>query len=440
MKEEIIELGTNVKKGNLTWQQATEIFNQKYNLNLNSEAFRGRYRQAIGKKNAPKEIQKTQPNELKEFQTQYSDDTIEAQKIVTYNKEIMGDKTKLLRYLGYDPTIWEFVYVTTSTWQQHTKEQSTKQLYAVKYKIKPIIKQDITLEEAIEVAKMEFAKAIKPIKLPKRPKIESLNPNRMLEIPGIELHLGKMAWNGDTGEDYDKDIAQDRFYHILEEICYQQEQEKCSKCLLCIGNDFFNSDTVNATTTKGTPQTNDLRWKKMFLLGLQMYKDMILTLREQFNEIEVRLVPGNHDEMASFYLYMALSQYFNEDSIIHFSNNYKNVQCCVFGNNLIAFSHGDSNLKRLMKSIPIEFYKEWGYTIFKELHLGHLHKEVVVDDESGMITRRIGSPTGTDQWHYEERFIGSTQKAQTFIWDAEKGLKSINYINFEKNKQLIKRR
>ena len=59
-----------------------------------------------------------------------------------------------------------------------------------------------------------------------------------------------------------------------------------------------------------------------------------------------------------------------------------------------------------------------------------------------MITRRVGSPTGTDQWHYEERFIGSTQKYQTFVWDKDKGLLNIKYINFENQgkKKLIKRR
>lgn len=429
MNEDILEVGKRVKSGEISWQQASEIINDKYGTNLNGEALRGRYRTQISKQ----ELNEMKL-ELKEYQTQFNDNTIEAQKIVAYNKEIMGDKSKLLKYLGYDPSVWEFVYVTTSTWQQHTKEQSTKQLYSVKYKIKPLTKEGLSLEDALEIAKKEFQKAIIPLNLPKKAKNVELDDNKMLEIPGIELHLGKMAWSGDTGEDYDKNIAQDRFYHILEEINSQQEVEKCGKCLLCIGNDFFNSDTINATTTKGTPQTNDLRWKKMFLLGLQMYKDMLLSLREQFNEIEVRLVSGNHDEMASFYLYMALSQFFSEDNVIKFSDNYKQVQCCVFGKNLIAFSHGDSNLKRLIKSIPIEFYKEWGSTIYKELHLGHLHKEVVVDDESGMITRRIGSPTGTDQWHYEERFIGSTQKAQTFVWDKEKGLKCINYINFEKGK------
>ena len=94
----------------------------------------------------------------------------------------------------------------------------------------------------------------------------------------------------------------------------------------------------------------------------------------------------------------------------------------------------------MIKSIPAEFYEECGKTLFRELHLGHLHKELVVDDESGMITRRIGSPTGTDQYHYEERFVGATQKYQTFIWDKDTGLQDIQYINFNNSKKkLIKR-
>lgn len=433
MTERIIELGLEVKKGNMKWQEVANIINQEFKTEMTSEAVRSKFRttQRITPDN-------TQINNANEYQTQYSDNTIEAQKIVVYNKEIFGDKNKLLSYLGYNPNEWEFVFVTTSTWEQHTKEQTTKQLYAVKFKVKPRIK-GINLESAIEIAKKEFEKAIKPIKLTHREPLK-LDNDKMLEIPAIELHLGKMAWNGDTGQDYDKNIAMDRFYTILEEITYQQEQEQCGKCLICIGNDFFNSDTVNATTTKGTPQTNDLRWKKIYLLGLQMYKDMLLTLRDRFNNIEVRLCSGNHDTMASFYLYMALAQYFKEDEIIKFSDNYKDVQCVVFGNNLIAFTHGDSNLKRLIKSISVEFYKEWGKTTYRELHLGHLHKEVVVDDDSGLITRRIGSPTGTDQWHYEERFLGATQKAQTFVWHKYNGLKSINYINFtQKSKKKIKR-
>ena len=435
MEERIIELGSLVKKGKLTWNKSAIQFNREFGCSISGEAIRKRYNRIMSKgTTAGAEI--CQGNE---FVTQYQDNTIEAQKVVEYSKEIFGDKKKLLKYLGYNANEWEFVYVTTSTWEQHTKEQTTKQMYAVKYKIRPI-SPEISMDDALKAAKDVFKKHITPIELPKREKLTELDNSKLLEIPAIELHLGKMAWNGDTGQDYDKNIAQDRFYKIMEEIIHQQEYEQCGTCLLCIGNDFFNSDTVNATTTKGTPQTNDLRWKKMFIIGLELYKQLLFELRSRFNKVDVRLCSGNHDKMSSFYLYMALSCYFNNDDILKFSNDYKDVQCYVFGKNLIAFTHGDNNLKRLIKSIPVEFYKEWGSTLYRELHIGHLHKEVVVDDESGLITRRVGSPTGTDQWHYEERFIGATQKAQTFVWDKNLGLTDIKNINFINSKKKLTRR
>lgn len=431
MEERIMELGKRAKMGNMTWKQVADTINKEYAQELSADAVRKRFNRIPYKK---EDVVPT----YQDYTTEYKDGTIEAQKIVSYNKEIFGDKKKLLEYLGYNPNQWEFVYVTTSTWNQHTKTQETKQLYAVKFKVKPIV-NEANIDEAIEIAKELFLKEIKPLKL-KKYNIEKSNDNKLMEIPAIELHLGKMAWGGDTGQDYDKNIATERFYNILEEIIGIQEQEKCSNALITIGNDFFNSDTVNATTTKGTPQTNDLRWKKMFLIGLRLYTEFLETLRSKFNNIDVRLCSGNHDKMSSFYLYLTLQQYFRNDDKINFSENYKDYQCYQFGRCAIFFGHGDGNLKRIMHSIPAEFYKEWGSTEFRELHLGHLHKEVTVDDESGMITRRIGSPTGTDQYHYEERFVGATQKHQIFIWDKEKGLKSIEYINFDNKKKLIKRR
>ena len=435
MNERIGELGVHVKNGTMSWQQVTNIINSEFGTTLSKDAVRKRFEAR------PVTEDNLMVNPSAEYTTEYNNGTIEAQKIVEYNKEIFGDKKKLLAYLGYNPNEWEFVYVSTSTWNQHTKEQITKQMYAVKFKVKPLA-AELTMDDAVMAARDLFASSIVPHEAREKVVVPGLHKDKLLEIPAIELHLGKMCWNGDTGEDYDKDIATSRFYSILDEIIHTQEQEKCGTAFISIGNDFFNSDTVDATTTKGTPQSNDLRWKKMFLIGLRLYTEMLETLRDKFDRIDVRLCSGNHDKMASFYLYLALMQYFRLDNQINFSDNYRDYQCYQFGKCAIFFGHGDGNLKRIIRSIPAEFYKEWGSSIYRELHLGHLHKEVTVDDESGMITRRIGSPTGTDAWHYEERFVGTTQKHQLFIWNKDSGLSDIKYINFERGikKKLIRKK
>ena len=434
MKETIKELGRRVKNKELTWQQAADMFNTKYGEQISSEGIRKRYSNLNDKYEPNPEVNG-------EYETHNSDGSIDLCKKVWFDENEKKTPDTILEKFGYDKSTWEVVTWTFGKWEVALKdEEKNRVCTTIRAKIKPRKEIYLPTEDYIKIAQETFSKAIKPIKIDKIKQDKTLNPNKLLELTGIELHLGKMSWSGETGQDYDKNIAQDRFYTIYEEILKQQEVEKCDTCLICIGNDFFNSDTVNNTTTKGTPQTNDLRWQKLFNIGLELYTQMILGLSDKFNNIEVRLQSGNHDKMASFYLYIALSCYFKDFKNIHFSQDYKDVQCFLWGKCGIFFTHGDNNLKRLIKSIPAEFYQEWGKTIFRELHLGHLHKEVVVDDDSGMITRRVGSPTATDQWHYEERFIGSTQKYQVFVWDKEKGLLNIKYINFENDskKKLLK--
>lgn len=439
MKQTILELGRRVKDQEISWQEAADLFNEKFGEHVSKEGIRKRYSNMGDKYEVNKK-------ENEEYETHNQDGSIELCKKIWFDENENKTPDTILEKFGYDKSCWEVVSWTFGKWEVAIKDEERNRICTtIRAKIKPKLEVDLPLEEYVKIASKTFKENITPLTYVKKAKNNELDKNKLLELSGIELHLGKMAWGGETGQDYDKNIAQDRFYTIYNEILEQQSIEKCDTCLLCIGNDFFNSDTVNATTTKGTPQTNDLRWQKLFNIGLRLYTEMILGLSEQFNHIDIRLQSGNHDKMASFYLYIALSCYFKDYDNITFSNDYKDVQSYIWGKCGIFFSHGDANLKRLIKSIPAEFYEEWGKTIFRELHLGHLHKEVVVDDDSGMITRRIGSPTATDQWHYEERFIGATQKYQTFVWHKDKGLLNIKYIAFEnkrpkKNiKKLIKK-
>ena len=84
--------------------------------------------------------------------------------------------------------------------------------------------------------------------------------------------------------------------------------------------------------------------EKDVFIGLELYTKALLILREKFNKIDIQLCQGNHDEMASFYLYIALQQYFKDDDVINFSNDFKKTQCYLFGKCTIFTNHGDTNL------------------------------------------------------------------------------------------------
>lgn len=427
-KDLIRELGRKVKDGSLTWEKAAEEYSKTTGEFLNRENIRGRYRNLSDDYTPVRSEEKLNS----EYETHNEDGSIDLCKEVWFDPNEEKTPETILRAFGYSETEWEVVSWTFGKWEVAIKDEETNRTcVTIRAKIRPKIKKELTTEEYMDIVRDVFSSTIKPYKVPKTKKTNTLNEDKLLELTGIELHLGKLSFDGVSGQDYNSDIAQQRFYKILEEVVEQQYIEKCDTCLICIGNDFFNSDTVGNTTTKGTQQFNDVNWKIMFNLGLDMYTQFILTLRDKFNHIEVRLQQGNHDYMSSFYLYTALQCYFKNDDVIKFSDDIKDVQVFEWGKCAIFYTHGDTNLKRLIKSIPAEFYETWGRTLYRELHLGHLHSEIVVDDQSGMITRRVGSPTGTDAWHYQERFVGATQKYQTFVWDKNEGLSNVKYITFD---------
>lgn len=414
----IVDLGDRVKLKELSWHEACKEYNECTNSHMTDEGFRTAYRR-LSNDDTPV---------LREYKTFNADGSITAQQVVEFTQEIFGDKDKLLAFLGYDPTQWKFASLSTSLYEQHTKEQTTKNLHAVKYKVVPTNEAPANPELVIEDIQECFSK-ITPYE-PKPIETEG-DGQRLMELPGMELHLGKVSWESETGRPFNTIIAVDRFHYIMDNIHQFQAFEKCANCVLYIGNDFFNSDTFNATTTKGTPQDNDIHWKEMFITAVRLYAELIEMLLADFIHIDVKLCVGNHDRMSSFYLYYALMQRYRNEKRIKFCEDYKECQVYVWGNSAIFTHHGDvKQLERLIRSIPAEFSNIWGTVKYRELHLGHLHKEMATEDEYGMTTRRVGSPTGIDYYHYSERFIGATQKYQVFIWDKQTGLEAIKYINF----------
>ena len=416
LNEKIKELGREQKLGKLNWQQIAIIINQEFGTNFTGDAIRKRY------------DRNKQTLNVSDNQT-----TVDIEDIIELTPAEKLNKETIMQKVVSDYENWELVSYKIINWMQHTREQVTKQLYAVKVTLKPK-KFEVDPIKLLQSAK-EVIKNIKPYNLEIVPNNIEVDINKLLELPGIELHLGKLAWESETGQNYDHHIAKERFKYIVQEVINFQNYEKCGTAVVYIGQDFFNSE-ANGMTTKGTPQQNDLRYTKMFDIGVELYVQLFLELRKHFKKVDVKLVQGNHDSQMSFFLYRLLQQTFKEDKIVKFDNNIKETQVYVFGKVAIFSNHGDftslKDMEKMLKSLISEFYIEIGKTWIRELHLGHLHSEHVVDDATGIIIRRVGSPTAIDKWHYQNRYIGAVQKYQIFTWHKQLGLTNTHYINFVK--------
>ena len=276
---------------------------------------------------------------------------------------------------------------------------------------------------------------VPPILGVKRREISSEDENNLLEISIFDLHIGKLAWGGETFENYDVKIARHRFLTSIEKLIKHAEGFNYNRILFPVGNDFFNSDTILNTTTKGTPQDEDLRWQKTFDVGVRLLVDAINLLKQTGVPVDVVVIPGNHDFERSYYMGKYLEAWFSNDKDVVINNGASPRKYYRYGNVLLGLTHGSEEKESalpLLMATDIESKPLWSETKFHEWHLGHIHRKRIVNydinksrllnEDLGVTIRYLSSLTGTEEWHHKKGFVGSIKAADAFIWNHEFGL------------------
>jgi hypothetical protein len=418
-----------LREAGLQWQQIADRVNDDFGLQLTPDACRKR-----NESFNPDTITIKVGND--EETTTYGDGTKERTLKSKESLNNFSNRDKLTK-LGENPNEVELVWYSEKKWEAQTPD-GIETLYSVGYKVKPT-KKEITPIDYLKVAQDTFSKSIKPLSLPNKKENKILNKDLMLMIPALEGHFNKKSY-AEISEEYNTEIAKNRFRRVILEFLKEQQLRRAANCYMTVGNDLFNSDTPNNTTTAGTQMTNDVHWKMAFRIVLELYTETLLSLREHFNKVDIALMQGNHDNVTSFMLYEALRMRFHNDKIINFDNSLRETTHFVFGKNLIINNHGDKNIKKLVENIPSKYKKEWAEAEFVYLFSGHLHHDLLRKNQNGVTHHQLSSISATDEWHETNNYIGALQQQQFFIFHKEYGKIGEMFIVFPKNdKELIKK-
>ena len=337
--------------------------------------------------------------------------------------EEAASPTSIMKKCGFDPLLWEVVTckLVTGSWDVTIKnadgegEQHTNRKYSVTLTVKPL-GGTLTSDQVLDMFKN-----LPPVKLEP---IRHEAGNFMLELPIMDFHLGKLSWREETGVDYDLKIAEKLWRATVSDLLGKARLAGIPEYILFpVGQDFFHFDTPATTTTAGTQLDSDTRWQKMFNTGVALLIWAVEQCR-MLAPVKVLWIPGNHDTVLSYAATVGLAQRYTETEDVTVDLSPQPRKYVRYGLNLIGFAHGVEEGKRLEGLLQLEAAQDWGKTIWREMHLGHLHTEKTVE-KNGIEFRRISSITAPDAWHNENGFIGSTRRAQAFIWDKNKGLEAI---------------
>ena len=333
---------------------------------------------------------------------------IRAEKIIHLNTNNINERD-ILKEFNLDIKEWQIEKLNYSLWDSPNKEKGSIPLYSVKCQFKKRDKLDYDIEELKNVIDSCFDKVdfTGPV-LNKRD-----NNENMILIDIADLHLNKFS------DDYDMEMAKTRFNNAIDTfLSYTSADE----CIFVIGEDYFNIDTINKTTTKGTPQDTEVDVYKMFDFGLKLMIETLHILSEFFNKVSVILIQGNHDKLLSYMLMKALEQYNFEKGNIIFNSEIKNRKYIEYGNSLIGLGHLDTENKKqkqfLMQNEVKEMYGKSKYNYFIS---GHLHN-YSVEEVGGIQYIRLPSLSGSDNWHNEMGYITQTKSAIALEFNKNKGM------------------
>lgn len=236
----------------------------------------------------------------------------------------------------------------------------------------------------------------------------------------FDLHLGKLSWRPETGEDYDYKIARERFMYVTSDIYHRAKQIPVERFLYPFGSDFWHIDNKKGQTNAGTQMDYDSRLQKLFRVGRELLIESIDAYSE-IAPVDVVLVAGNHDEEIAYFAMEVLAAWYRNNDRVRVWDNIRQRKYVEFGINLIGYDHGAHAFNKLPACMSVEASQAWSRTKQREWHTGHLHS-LHVKEEAGVTVRRLRSVTSNDAWHDKEGFIGALCQSQTFQWCRNSGL------------------
>lgn len=353
-------------------------------------------------------------------------------------KRVVATRIRTLKQLAaacdIDLSEWEIYRWKCGTWTTGMKppavgatgawkRRSGKPIYSRQYVVMAWMK----LKRNVIAAKNEIEelrkKAINYRPHPPVILIRKAQPGLMCEFSATDHHFGALIWGKETlWPDYDRHIAKYDWEAAFTTLIGRTRDYRPERVLLVLGNDQQNIDNRAGATEAGTPQNSDSRYQKIFAISRDASIWAIDALASITKHVDVIMVPGNHDYLATWHLGDSLHSWFRKSKhiSIDYSEGYRKYY--RHGVTMLMFTHGNKGkLEEYDKTMAAERPDMWGATKWREAHTGDKHHRRVIELK-GATVRILPSLRPPDSWSSENHLIGSLRAAEAYVWDAREGL------------------
>lgn len=248
------------------------------------------------------------------------------------------------------------------------------------------------------------------------PKPDRTHEDLLSLLTITDFHLGMYAWEAETGDAWDVDIAKQTFLDSIHKMVTACPRSEVG--MLCQLGDFLHWDGMLAITpTSSHILDADTRYGKLVELAMYVMCEAVDIMLKHFGKVVIVSAEGNHDISGSIWLRKHIKHVFGDDERVEVIDNEYPFYAYLWGETMLGFHHGHkvklANLHKLFASEP-RFRQMWGSATQTYIHVGHYHHEKLVED-GGAIAEQHPTLSGRDAY------------AARGGWVSRRGAKVITY-------------
>jgi hypothetical protein len=272
------------------------------------------------------------------------------------------------------------------------------------------------LRDRVVVPLAEYVSTHPPRSRAQIPRVAGYQEPYMAVFCPSDLHIGKLGVDG-----YCIERARALVMQTTERLISQvQRYGEPERTLLVLGSDWSHIDNAMGGTTRGTLQDLD------GLPGLSLVETQyeiaaeLIDLVRQLGDVEVCVVPGNHDEWSSYHLRAALALAYRGEKDVHMFGDCKPRQYVEYGRSLLMLEHGDgAKPKDYVPIMAKERSEQWGRTAYRYAITGHLHH--LKEQDVGVYHMQAPSLSGKDRWHDKKGYVTADRANVAYLFDRRHG-------------------
>ena len=343
----------------------------------------------------------------------------------------------LICRLDVDMGLWdaELVNVRRSEWDMANGEKGESLKVSANFKRKPFTTdgvRDIWDAFIADIANHGYSYS----PLPRSHEI--VGATGLLGVVSVaDPHFGMLAHHEEVGSNYDLKIAETRYVKVSKYLVDQAIRHQPEKLCIIVGNDLFHANQMDgktATTRRGTPQDADGRFHEVFTAVRRAVIEVV-DYAVQLSDVDVVMVPGNHDHDEVYRLGEVLEAWYRKDGFVNVFNTANKRVFYGWGSNAFMLTHGEEYLRKrdnlamiLLSEMPTELLTSSAGGL-REVLCGHNHASMVggyyptgeLSETRGVRTRSLPGLTSADAWHHEEGYKHH-QAGTLLLYDWDGGL------------------